>query len=405
MSLLRTTVAVAKRELTESLRDAMTLAFTFGFPLVFYPLLILGSLQLASLEDSLASKRSTRLVVSAPADVVAALEVDGIEITPGDAEAPQDGVAQGTVDQVVLATESGDALSVDARFTSVRPRSSQRRDEVDEALEGVRTARLRALEAERDLPAGSLGPLSVYSDDQAPPGRTLASLLGMLLPTMLLYTMGITGVYPVVEVVAGERERGTVETGMVTGASRVALVAGKMVAVLTLMLLSIAGNTMSLLLTFWSLLEQVSPEAEVELAVQGLVLLPALGLIAVTAVLMAAGMTVAVLPASSFRQAQSLASTVGVVLGLPAMAGILPDLELGLGTALIPVTNATLVFRQALQEQVLDPSLFLVSLAVNGLCAAALLVVAGRVISSEAWLFGGQVPAWLRWLNFGSSGD
>lgn len=405
MSLLRTTFTVAKRELTESLRDAMTLAFTFGFPLVFYPLLILGSLQLASLEDSLASRRNTRMVVSVPADVLAALDAEDLDVSEGDPVASERALLDGEVDQLLSSTTTGDALAVVGQFSSTRPRSSQRRDDVERALDSVEAARLLALEQSRGLEPGGLGPLEIVADDQAPAGRTFASLLGMLLPTMLLYTMGITGVYPVVEVVVGERERGTVETGMASGASRVALVAGKMVAVLALMLLSIAGNALSLLLTFWSLLEQTAPGTEVEVAVQGLVVLPALALVGVTGVLMAAAMTVAVLPAGSFRQAQSLASTVGVVLGFPALAGILPDLELTLATAAIPVTNATLVFRNALQEQMLDPALTAVALGVNGLLAVGLLVVAGRVISSEAWLFGGRVPVWLRWLNFGGTGD
>lgn len=404
MSLLRTSLAVARRELTESLRDVMVLAFTFGFPLLFYPLLILGSLQLASLEDGLASRRPTRVVVEGPADLVEALAGDDdLQLVESPEARTADDLRADRIDQIVTAEEAGDALSITGLYTSTRPRSVQRRGAVEDVVDDLRDARQAALEAERDLPPGALDRWSIYSDDQAPPGRTLASLLGLLLPTMLLYTMGITGVYPVVEVVVGERERGTVETGMVTGAPRVALAIGKMLAVLSMMLLSVAGNALSLLFTFWSFLEQAAPDAEVAVAIAWPALLPALGLIAVTTVLMAAAMTVAVLPAESFRQAQSMASSVGVMLGLPALAGILPDLELTLPMALVPVTNATLVFRQALQEQTVDLAPTLLAVLVNGGLAVVLLVIAGRVIQSEAWLFGGKVPLWLRWMKFGSS--
>ena len=388
---------VARRELLESLREVHVLVFSLGFPLLFYPLIFYGGIQLALLEEGIAEQNPPRVVVTGPADLVEGLDVAPFELVAGPPSAED--LARGDVDLLIHGEEQGEAVAIDVRYTSIRPRSSENRALVEERFDVLRETRQAALEAERDLPEGALSQWSVAREDVAPPGRTVANLLGMAVPMILLVSMMLSGVYPTVEVVVGERERGTLETTLLASCSRVALVAGKVLAVVGLLMLSVAGNAVAMGLTVLSIMEQLDPDSDGGVALEWLDLVAAAPLLLLTAILTAAVMTLAALPTRSFRQGQSAVSTVSTVLMIPAMVGVMPEIDLTLATAAIPVANCVLVLREAIGGDGILWGPMGVALGVNGLAAGATLLAAGRVVSSEGWLFGGAVPRWLRWLQ------
>jgi len=395
-TLLRTAFAVARRELTEALRDVHVLVFSLGFPLLFYPLVLWGGIQLALLEEGLAERNPPRVVVEGPADLVEAVTEPPAEAA--EAADPRAALADGAVDLVVRGAERGDALEVTALYISTRPRSSENRGELDARFDALAESRQAALEQRHDQPAGALGPWEITDTDTAPPGGTLASVLGLAVPMILLTSMMLAGVYPTVEVVVGERERGTLETTMLAASPRGAVVAGKVLAVVGLLLLATVGNALAMGLTLVSVLEQLDPDGDTALALQWLDLLAAAPLLLVTVMLAAAVLTLSALPTRTFRQGQSATSTAATVLMLPALVGTMPALDLSPVTALIPIANTVLVLRDAIGGEGLAAAPLLVALAVNGGLGALVLWAAGRIVRTEGWLLGGQVPRWLRFL-------
>lgn len=394
---LRTTLAVAGRELKETLRDVHVLVFSLGFPLLFYPLVMWGGIQLALLEEGLAERNPPRVVAAGPADLVDAVTAEPAE--QAHAPDPEAALVAGEVDLVVTGAEDGDALSVAVAYTSTRPRSSENLRKVKDALDELRADRQAALTARLERPEGDLEAWSVEDDDTAPPGGTLASVLGLAVPMILLTSMMLAGVYPTVEVVVGERERGTLETTMLAATSRVSLVAGKILAVVGLLLLSTVGNALAMGLTVASVLEQLDPDGEAPLALDWLSILGATPLVLVTVLLAAAVLTLAALPTRTFRQGQSAVSTAATVLMLPALVGTMPALDLGVGSACVPVANTVLVLRDAIGGDGLQAGLLALALAVNCGLGAAVLWVSAGIVRSEGWLLGGEVPRWLRFLQ------
>jgi sodium transport system permease protein len=70
---------------------------------------------------------------------------------------------------------------------------------------------------------------------------------------MILILMTITGaVYPAIDLTAGERERGTLETLMAAPVPRLELLAAKYVAVLTVALLTAGANLLAMTVTLFS---------------------------------------------------------------------------------------------------------------------------------------------------------
>ena len=71
----------------------------------------------------------------------------------------------------------------------------------------------------------------------------------MVIPLFLLMCMVMSGIYPTVELVTGERVRQTLETTMCSPAPRWAIVTGKILTVIALMVIAVVANGVSMGLT------------------------------------------------------------------------------------------------------------------------------------------------------------
>ena len=86
---------------------------------------------------------------------------------------------------------------------------------------------------ERHVSQTLLEPFYVTRANVVSEKKVTGSLLGMILPYMVI-VMCITGaIYPAVDLTAGEKERGTMETLLCSPAPRTHLVLGKVLVVMT----------------------------------------------------------------------------------------------------------------------------------------------------------------------------
>ena len=87
--------------------------------------------------------------------------------------------------------------------------------------------------------------------------------------------------------------------------------------------------------------------------------------------------------AASFKEGQALLGPVQMIFIVPAMAGVLPGLELDLRTAAIPVVNVVLAFRAMLQHRAL-PLEYAVTAATLLVYALIAIRLAVRVLDRES---------------------
>jgi signal transduction histidine kinase len=170
---------------------------------------------------------------------------------------------------------------------------------------------------------------------------------------------------------------------------------GKVLAVLSIVALSTAGNVGSVLLTLLHAEATLGGGKKGSgIAFDWVDLALASPAIAVTAALAVALMILAALPATTFKQGQNLVSAISTLGMGGAVVGMLPTVDLDLTMAAVPLANAVLVLRDALAgELALAPTL--VATAVNGTLAAIVLALAARVAGRETYLFGASLPRWL----------
>ena len=338
--------AVWGKELREALRDAHVLGFSIAFPILFFPLLVWGVSQLLLLEGGRMEADPPVVMVAGTGpglELAGVLRADGVVVVPGAVDDPATVLAAGRVDAVVV-VDDDTAVQVHHRSTEARARPT---------LRALRRATRTLRDSARDRWAESVGvdpralaPPDVVRTDLAPTGRTAWSLLGRVLPGVALAALWLGAIYPTVEVVVGERERGTLETTRVTAPSGWGVVLGKLLAVLSIVSASALGNLGAMALTIAHLFATLgrplgmAPPTAWSLGLGGLA-------VALSAVVAAAVLVAVASRARTLQQGQNLVALAATVGMAPGMIAALPSMELTTQTAWIPVVNMALLLRAA----------------------------------------------------------
>ncbi len=156
---------------------------------------------------------------------------------------------------------------------------------------------------------------------------------------------------------AGEKERGTMETILASSVGRVDLVLGKFLTVMTASMATVILSLASLAVTAVVIVPRLAgPDTTgdlkelVEMAqqVNTAGLLGILVLIFPLTMLFSAVLMSVALFARSHREAQQYVGPRPMVVIIPAMIGLLPGTELTSKTALIPITSTSLASKELL---------------------------------------------------------
>lgn len=251
------------------------------------------------------------------------------------------------------------------------------------AERGQRLLALRLMES--GLSSELAQPFQTKETPIAGGGTASTLILATILPYILAIGAITGGLYAANDLVAGEKERGTLETLLVSPASRRDLVLGKFLAVATVSLVSSALSIVGLLLPFF-----LPIKAFAWLAKGGLSLTP-VGVI----VMLLAQLPLAVLGAgvllsiSTFarnqKEAQTYLGPLMLVVLVPAMLSMLVKAEAAWPIALVPILNAALALKQALSGAV-DPVFIAVAFAASTVYAGLAVLFCAHLFQKESVL-------------------
>jgi sodium transport system permease protein len=203
---------------------------------------------------------------------------------------------------------------------------------------------------ERDVDESLLHPLEINSENLAPKEKMGGFMLGMFLPYMIVILAMVGAMYPAIDLTAGEKERGTLETILVTPVSRLDIATGKFLTVLTASLITIILSTASMSITAGLGLAEMGEFAteQASFAVKPLSIILLLLLMLPLAALFSSALLSIALFGKSYKEAQSYVSPLMFVVILPAMVTFIPGIELNWGLALVPIINTSLATREVL---------------------------------------------------------
>jgi len=360
---------VFHKELRDTLRDRRTLLSTFLIPLVAMPILMLGAGTVAYKAVSKAQAEVPTVMVLGGADspeVQTALAgYKKIMLVPAAADWRQriaDKQLRAAVEipaGFAAALASGAPATVKVYHYEGELRSGFAAGEVRRFLTDYREKQVVARLTARSLPATLLKPFDIRSENVAPPEKVGGNAIGGIIPYVFIIFCFAGALYPAIDLTAGEKERGTLETILCSPVARVELVLGKFLLVLAASLTTVACSLISMGLSAFlggSLLARGAlggaaaasggNPAAVLPQIDPLGLLAVGAMILPIAVLFAALLLTLSLFAKSTKEAQSYASPLILVVLLPAMMSMLPGVELNAGLAMVPILNLSLVCKE-----------------------------------------------------------
>ena len=374
---------IFRREVRDQLRDRRTLFMVFVLPLLLYPILGIGVLQLST-----AFERKPRLVVVVgaenlpPAPALLNPTRDGFDAAlfsrPKDAarlnvrvesadspwlrpDAIRTAIQSGMADAVLTIPpdiqtkiEATGSVPVPILYDSTDEPSQITYLRVREVIERWRDAIVQSRLKRDGKPAAYTEPVEINGEDVAPEGEAGGSIWGRLFP-FLLVIMALTGAfYPAIDLCAGEKERGTMETLLLSPASRTEIVLGKFLTVMLASITTALLNLVSMGLTGIQIASQVANLGPARSGAKMVAVLSPphpssyfwmmLLLIPLAAFFSALCVALAVL-ARSMKEGQYYMTPLYLV-SLPLiLVTLAPEIKLDLFFSLIPITGASLLLK------------------------------------------------------------
>ncbi len=388
---------IFQRELRDQFRDRRMLFLIFVLPLLLYPLMGATFLQLAQFVQEVPTRvlivgrehlprevplldRRTRGFLpqwfSRPEDAQL-LEVEFLEdrvpvsrLGPGELErlvrrrlesgqvhavlifSPRQARQKNAVSKGTTLTEAGPLFPQPQLLYNSAKRSSQvAQRRLWNLLQNWRSALVRHHLRQAGVPPAWLEPFELQVQDVAARAVRQAAVWGAVFPFMLLL-WGLTGAfYPAIDLCAGEKERGTLETLLSSPARRSEIVWGKLLTVMLFSVLTVVLNLASVALTGAVVAAQV-PELDQAVGPPPwrAMIWVLVALIPVAALFSALCLALAAFARSSKEGQYYLMPLFLVTLPL-VLLPLSPGVELSLGTALIPISGIVLLLQAAIEGE------------------------------------------------------
>lgn len=270
---------------------------------------------------------------------------------------------------------------------NTRQKSQFAASKIINIIDGFRSDLVAYNLSQRGLPEDIVKPFFIIPKNIASPEDMGRFFAGSFLPYIVIL-MALTGaMYPAIDLTAGEKERGTLETLLVSGVARMDIVLGKFLTVFTSSLVTATLAVVSLAATGAGLIG-MSPEqtSKLNFSIEPVgIMLMILAMIPLGAIFSSLLMTISLF-AKSYREAQSYISPLMIVVIMPAMVSFIPDMVLSKKMALIPIINVSMLMKEALVGS-FDLTSLLVTMAVNLILAAGGLFLILKMFQRESVLF------------------
>jgi sodium transport system permease protein len=383
-------VTLYQKEMLELTRDRRTLISMIALPLFAIPALFIVMSHFISAREKTAQSEAVKVAVPAAvktAGLVESLRAAGFEVvTRADLRAAVENK------QVPAALDENAAATGE---TEIRIYEDETRDastiaagKLRTALDGLKAEKVRAALRGSGISEKILTPFRVNRVNVAPPKKMAGFMFGSLIGYLVVLLMFSSCMYPSIDMMAGEKERRTLEILLSSPATREEIVLGKILAATSAAFVTAMLTVASMVFSFRFLPHK---EKAAEMFAAGVPLTP--GIIALvllsllpTAIVAAAVMISISSFAKSFKEGQSYLTPLIMLVVFPAVIGMLPGIELNNLMALIPVFNVSQLIKQIFLGE-FSVTAFSVAFAANVAYAAIAFYVAVHIFKTEGVLF------------------
>ena len=393
---------VYRKELTDSLRDSRTLLSMIAVPVLVMPLLTIGMGALSVTLVSLAMREIPDVMILGGNDsphVMAELQqLNDVHIVP----AKPDYAEEISDKQIRAAVEipqgfetklaAGESSTVKIYKYEGELKSGFGADRMQRFFREMRERTIRDHLEARQLPQTLARPFDIEEKNVAPPEKVGGALLGGIVPYFVILLCLTGAMYPAMDLTAGEKERGTIETILCSPVSRTHLVLGKFLMVLTASIATAVLSIASMAVSFGAGKKMLlaftygAADEALQITITGKAMVSIFFVVLPLAVFFSAALLALSLFAKSFKEAQSYITPLMIVVVLPAVAALLPGVDLNPALAVVPVLNTSLVSKEIITGTYHWDLIALIFLS-SSVYAALALAIAVKLFQREDVLF------------------
>ncbi|MEL0173577.1 MAG: ABC transporter permease [bacterium] len=357
-------VSIFKKELIDVLRDRRTLMFMVVIPILITPLLIIGSikfqeyqnkkseekiLKIAYINESEDSLTKQLLSDQKGVKIIEGVPIDSIE-SYIKSDSLQGGLYLGKGFLKKIKNNSSGDVKIYYKSSDLMSKSKKRiQAALDIYKEKIIAERLKQLNVDGQI----LEPINITNIDMATAKETLGKAVGGFIPYVLVMFIFLGAMYPAIDLGAGEKERGSLETLLSSPATKFEITMGKLLVVsltgIVSGLVSVLGISSSLF--FIDKIPVQIQETILEL-INPFMIFSIIILMIPIAIFFASMLLSISFYARSFKEAQSLMGPLNMVIIVPLFLSLGPGMEMDHATALMPLINVGLLTKEILAGSV-----------------------------------------------------
>ena len=405
--LIRTLI---KKEILDVFRDKKTVIMMLVVPVILYPLIFIGAMQVVAMISSSMDEQNYRIAVEAEDDG-AFLQV----LTEKDTETDEDDkvsyqltlyegqnaddsqdymtkLREEEIDAYVIGVLQDGKMRYDVYYLSSVSNSAYAGELVMDALEQYREELTKNKIWQAGLHTSDiLEPIHYEKQDISTNEQSLGSIMGAVLPFMLIISLLMGTMYPAIDTTAGERERGTLETILTLPVTNRQLIVSKFITVAGIGMISALLNILSMGGIAFYIYQIMELETDAQQVFDIGKFIPAI-LVCILAVfafsLFISAITMCVTSfAKSYKEANNYITPLMLVVMFIGYIGFIPNIELTQTMAMVPVANICLLIKNMLVFKI-DYTAIAVVLLANVAYAVLAILFLSKIYDSEAILFG-----------------
>lgn len=390
---------IFKKEMIDILRDKRTLFMGIILPLILYPVIMIimtqimtmsmGSIDEKDINIAFEKNPSKELVSLIENQTDKNTERINIVTTNNYKKDLQDG----NIDAYIGVKGKNKIENYKIYINSSKENSSSVNSKLEEIFTIYKDRKVKnKIEQSKLDVKETLNPVVYQTVDVAEDEDVAGLVLGGILPFILIMGVLLGAIYPAIDSMAGEKERGTLETLFTLPISNLELVMGKYMAVSLCAIVTAILNVVSILMTLIYILTTGELTGQLifgSLKLSSLVFPLFITIICVclfAMVVSAISMCVCSL-AKSFKDAQNYITPVMFLVLIPSYVSMIPNISLDRTTAVIPVVNISLLIKSVLTN---NTNLGLIALVFISNFAFVILsvIILSKMFNSEEILFG-----------------
>ena len=357
-------VSIFKKELIDVLRDRRTLMFMVVIPILITPLLVIGSIKFQEYQNKKSEEKILKIAYINESEDSLAKELlsdqKGVKIIEGvpidsiesyiKSDSLQGGLYLGKGFLKKIKTNSSGDVKIYYKSSDLMSKSKKRMQAaLDIYKEKIIAERLKQLNVDGQI----LEPISITDVDMATAKETLGKAIGGFIPYVLVMFIFLGAMYPAIDLGAGEKERGSLETLLSSPATKFEITMGKLLVV---SLTGIVSGLVSVLGISSSLFFIDKIPAQMQETILELInpfMISSIIILMIPIAIFFASMLLSIsFYARSFKEAQSLMGPLNMVIIVPLFLSLGPGMEMDHATALMPLINVGLLTKEILAGSV-----------------------------------------------------